>query len=150
MDFLTNIEYWHWIALGAVLVVLEMLVPAAIFLWPGFAAIIIGLFSYISPATSDTVLIAIWGLVSVAMAGGYQYYKKNAKPAEKPSTINRRGEQYVGRHFTLAKDIVNGAGELHVDDTRCKIVSNADLPAGVRVKVISVEGTALRVEEYIS
>ena len=64
--------------------------------------------------------------------------------------MNRRGEQYVGRHFTLSHDIVNGVGELHVDDTRWKIVSHHDLPAGSKVKVTAVEGTSLRVEEFIS
>jgi hypothetical protein len=31
--------------------------------------------------------------------------------------LNRRGEQYVGRTFTLEEPIVNGHGKIRVDDS---------------------------------
>lgn len=148
--FLNGIQFWHWLVLGIVLIVFEIFVPSAIFLWPGVAALFTGVIAYIFPA-SWPVLLLVWALFSVVLAFGWQFYKKKKPSSISPmSTMNRRGEQYVGRHFTLNKDIVNGYGELHVDDTRWKIVSHHDLTAGTKVKVIAVEGTAFRVEEFIS
>ncbi len=36
-------------------------------------------------------------------------------------TLNRRGEQLLGRNATLSEPIVNGRGQLKIDDTvwRC-------------------------------
>lgn len=147
IQFLNTIDYWHWLVLGAALIVLEIFVPSAIFLWPGLAAIVVGILDYVVPGISGPVLMLTWAALSLVMAAGWQAYKKNKKDDTPKSTINRRGEQYVGRHFTLALDIVNGNGELYVDDTRWKVVSAQDIPAGRKVKVTAVENTSLRVEE---
>ena len=150
MEFLTAIEFWHWLIFGIVLICLEIIVFGAFFLWFGIAALLVGLTVFFVPTLLWMPQILMWAVLSVIFAFGWQLYRSKNPSREKPSTINRRGEQYIGRHFTLTKDIVNGQGELHVDDTRWKIVSHHDLPAGTKVKVISVEGTSFRVEEYIS
>lgn len=150
MIFMDSIEYWHWLILGLLLLGLEIMVFGAIFLWLGLAALVVGAIVLAMPALAWVPQILIWSVLSVVGAYGWQLYRKKHPSKEKPSTMNRRGEQYIGRHFTLMKDVVNGVGELHVDDTRWKIVSHHDLPAGMKVKVIAVEGTSLRVEEFIS
>jgi membrane protein implicated in regulation of membrane protease activity len=122
----------------------------AVLMWLGFAAILVGLLAFFIPALLWMPSLLLWAFLSLLLVlGWWQYRKKNPSKDSAP-TINRRGEQIVGRHFTLIKDIVNGVGELHVDDTRWKTVSYHDLPAGSKVRVVAVEGTSLRVEEYIS
>lgn len=148
IEFLNSVEYWHWLVLGAALIVLEVFVPSAIFLWPGIAAILIGALDFAAPGISGPVLLLTWAALSLVLAAGWQVHKKNRKDDVPKSTINRRGEQYVDRHFTLASDIVNGSGELYVDDTRWKVISDHDIPTGRKVKVTAVENTSLRVEEY--
>lgn len=150
MEFFNQILYWHWIAFGAVLIVIEIFAPGGVFLWPALAAIVVGLISYIAPEINTSFLLLVWGISSIILVVGWLAYKKKHPGNEPQNNINRRGEQYVGRHFTLSKDIVNGIGELHVDDTRWKIVCGHDIAAGNKVKVIAVEGTSLRVEEFIS
>lgn len=151
MEFLTQLQPWHWLAFGAVLMILEIFVPSAIFLWPGMSAVIVGFIVFIKPDLAWTLAYSAWAILSLALIGGWQLYKRSRPETDKaPSNINRRGEQYVGRHFTLSKDIVNGVGELHVDDTRWKISSAHDLPAGTKVKVTAIQGTSLHVEEFIS
>lgn len=150
MEIFSDMTYWHWLVFGLGLIVLEILLPSAIFLWPGIAAIFIGILAFIVPSISATTFILIWAVLSVSFAFGWQMYRKS-NPVNTPiSSMNKRGTQYVGRHFTLLKDIINGVGELNVDDTRWKIISNFDHSVGTRVKVIAVEGTSLRVEEFIS
>lgn len=150
IEFLEGMEYWYWLVFGIVLLGLEAMVFGAIFLWFGLAALFVGLLVFIFPALLWMPQLLIWSALAVAGALGWQVYRKKNPAIEPRKGMNRRGEQYVGRHFTLTKDIVNGAGELHVDDTRWKIISHHDLPAGSKVKVAAVEGTSLRVEEYIS
>ncbi|MFA5591996.1 MAG: NfeD family protein [Micavibrio sp.] len=150
MDFMNDLAYWHWLVFGLVLVILEIFVPAAIFLWPGIAALITAAIAFMLPDAPWTVLVLVWAFFSVALAFGWQVYKKLYKRPEQHPTINRRGEQYVGRHFTLPSDIVNSHGEIRADDTRWRIVCDHDLPAGTKITVTAVEGTTLRVEEFVS
>lgn len=150
MGFLESIEYWHWLIFGVILLSLEILVFGAIFLWFGIAAIIVGTLVFLIPTLLWMPQILIWSILAVAGAVGWQQYRKKNPPKDNAKGMNRRGEQYIGRHFTLTKDIVNGVGEMHVDDTRWKIVCHHDLTAGTKVTVRGVEGTSLRVEDYIS
>lgn len=149
-QIIESFPYWYWIAFGAALIIFEIFVPSSILLWPGIAAVLVGFVSLAFPALDESLLLLVWGVSSVVLVTGWLAYRKKNPKAGSVNTINRRGEQIVGRHFTLLKDIVNGSGELHIDDTRWKVVSAHDLPAGTKVKVTSVEGTSLRVEEYIS
>ena len=43
MDFFYNLGVWNWFIVGAVLLVLETVVPGVHFVWFGLAAIIIGI-----------------------------------------------------------------------------------------------------------
>ena len=149
-EFLSfSVEFWHWLVLGLLLLVAEIFVFGAVLLWFGVAALFVGLAVFLLSLPTMPALV-LWAVLSLLLVLGWQLYRRK-NPAKKTAhSINRRGEQYVGRHFTLSRDIVNGAGELHVDDTRWKIVSTHDLSAGTKVKVVAAEGTSLRVEEYIS
>ncbi|MDF1530326.1 MAG: NfeD family protein, partial [Sedimenticola sp.] len=71
------------------------------------------------------------------------YLVKNPTKSDQPR-LNRRGEQYIGRIFTLSEPMVNGQGKIKVDDSIWKI-SGADCPAGARVKVVDVDGVVLKV-----
>ena len=59
--------------------------------------------------------------------------------------LNRRGEQYIGRVFTLDVAIVNGQGKVRVDDTTWKVQGD-DCPVGTRVRVHGVDGVVLLVK----
>jgi hypothetical protein len=73
-----------------------------------------------------------------------RYFRTRPDETDQP-TLNRRGEQYVGRLFTLTEPVVNGEGKITVDDSTWKI-HGEDCPAGTRVAVTGVEGTILKVE----
>ena len=72
------------------------------------------------------------------------YFRKHPVTTDQPA-LNRRGEQYVGRTFTLEEPIVNGNGKIKVDDTTWKIIG-ADCLSGSKVKVVGVDGVILKVE----
>jgi membrane protein implicated in regulation of membrane protease activity len=65
--------------------------------------------------------------------------------ASDDTTLNRRGEQLLGRTATLSEPIVNGRGQIRIDDTvwRCE---GTDMDAGTKVKVIALHGAVVSVE----
>ena len=144
-DWLADLGYWHWFVLGLLLVILEMFSPAAYFLWLGIGAGLTGVLLLAWPGLGWPVQLLAFALLAVlSVALGRRYLTRHPIKTDAP-TLNRRGEQYVGRVFTLQEPIVNGLGKIRVDDSTWKI-SGADCPSGTRVKVTGVDGVVLEVE----
>lgn len=145
-----TIIFWHWWVLATIFFVLEVLSMSFFFLWIGVAAGLVGLLVFVLPDLPWEAQICIWAVISVVMAFGWRIYKKNNPNAGTPSDeplLNKRGEQYVGRTFTLETPIQNGFGKVKVDDSIWKIESEEDMPAETKVKVIAIKGTILQVEK---
>ena len=87
------------------------------------------------------IQLLVFAVLSVASIIGWRAYK-SAHPEAKVMLLNRRGQQLVGRRFTLAEPIVNGQGRAHIDDTMWRI-TGPDLPAGTAVTVTAAQGTVL-------
>lgn len=137
-------DYWHWLALGLALMILEMLAPSAFFLWMGIAAMGVGGLLWLMPDMGLEVQLILFATLSIVAIGlSRRYLKRHPVETDRP-TLNVRGAQSVGRILTLDAPIVNGVGRVHMDDTLWKVLG-PDLPAGTRVEVIGVEGTALQV-----
>ena len=149
MEWINDIIYWHWLILAVVLIILEILMPGAYFLWMGVSAAIVGGAMFVFPQMPILVQVLIFAVLSVITVVMYKSYrKKNPLVTDEPA-LNRRGEQYIGRTFTLEEPIVNGEGKIIVDDTTWK-VAGIDMSAGMTVRVVSVEGSTLKVENTTS
>jgi inner membrane protein len=145
VEFISNLNHYHWWIIGVILIILEVLAPAFFFLWMGFAAGIVGLLLLFFPELGwKTQLLSFSGLSVVSIFISREYFKKNPTPTDRP-TLNRRGSQYINRTFTLTEPIINGVSRIQVDDSSWKIIG-ADLPVGSKIRVTQVEGTALIVE----
>lgn len=147
--WLENATHWGWGIFGVVMVVLEIFAPGAVFLWMGFAAFAVGVAVFIWPALEWRHQLLIFAALSVASVFvARRYFRRYPIETDRP-TLNRRGTQYIGQHFTLETPIKDGRGHLHVDDTMWRI-TGPDLSEGAKVKVASVEGVMLRVEPVVS
>jgi hypothetical protein len=140
-----EIEFWHWWIAAIVLIVVEVFAPGTVALWMGVSAAVVGLLLLAIPDLTWQTQFLVFAILSVATVIGWRAYQLRYPTVSDQPTLNRRGEQYVGRVFTLDEAIVNGTGKIHVDDTMWK-VEGADLPEGTRVRVTGVDGTVLTVE----
>ncbi len=145
---LETLVYWHWFAFAGVFFVLEVLSMSFFFLWLGASAVVVGILLLMMPELGWQLQFLIWAGMAAADIFAWRIYK-----AKKPSEIktdepnlNRRGDQYVGRTFTLEEAIENGFGKVKVDDSIWKVECSEDLEAGKKVKVTAVDGTVLQVE----
>lgn len=144
-QWLMSLDYWAWWVAGVALVILEIVIPGAVFLWMGIAAGVVGLVVLLVPGLDWRYQFLIFAALSViSIAAARRYLKRSPIETDHP-TLNRRGEQYVGRTLTLAEPIVNGRGKAHLDDTMWKL-SGPDLPVGAQVRVTGVDGVVLQVE----
>jgi membrane protein implicated in regulation of membrane protease activity len=146
MNLLSELVYWHWLLLGVILIILEVFSPGAYLLWLGLAAGATGILAALAPDLPWQAQSLIFALLSLgSVLGARQWLRKHPIKTDRP-TLNRRGEQYIGREFTLQSPITHGQGKIQVDDTRWKI-HGEDCPAGCRIQVIGAEGVVLQVKQ---
>ncbi|WP_367718082.1 NfeD family protein [Nitratireductor sp. GISD-1A_MAKvit] len=140
---------WNWMLLGFVLLAAEILVPGVFLLWIGIAAILTGALSlqlWDLAAWSWQVQVLVFLALSLisAYAGKRLMDARRDEETDQP-LLNRRTEQLIGRTATLEEAIENGFGRIRLDDTLWR-VAGPELPAGTRVRVVSVDTGTLRVE----
>jgi membrane protein implicated in regulation of membrane protease activity len=137
--------FWHWWALGTILMIVELLVPGTFFLWMAESCYVVGGLLWLMPGLSveaQAILFSILSLTSILL---YRRFFLQKPIASGRPLLNRRAAQYVGRIFTLDEPIVDGRGRIRVDDTLWR-VEGRDAPAGGKVRVVAAEGVVLRVE----
>lgn len=143
---INHLSYWHWWVLGVILIVLEVLAPGTFFLWMGIASGVVGFILLLAPSLGWQYQFMVFSIFSIVSIAAWRLYLRKHPPQSDRPTLNRRGEQYVGRSFTLTHPIVDGLGKIRVDDSTWK-VRGEDCEVGCRIRVTGVDGTILLVEK---
>ena len=139
---LEQLDYWHWWILAAALIIFEVFAPGAFFLWLGIAAGAVGGLVYVSPSLGweyQVLLFSVLSVVSIII--WRKFFRATPGDTDQPA-LNRRGEQYIGRTFTLQEPIIDGIGKIRVDDSSWKI-RGEDCAVGTQVEITGVDGTIL-------
>ena len=136
--------FWHWLALAAMFAAIEVAAPAMVCIWLAAGAVGVAAIDWLMPDLSwEHQALVFAGLAIAGVAIGRIALVGKGRAPSRPG-LNRRAETYIGRLFTLDDAIVDGRGQLKVDDTVWRVVG-PDLPAGTRVRVTGAENTILRV-----
>jgi membrane protein implicated in regulation of membrane protease activity len=90
--------------------------------------------------------LIIFSVLSVTSITIFRAYQKSHPSWTDQPELNRRRRQYIRRTFTLDEPIVNGVGNLHMDDTTWRITGE-NMPAGQNITVVGVDGILLKVEK---
>jgi inner membrane protein len=141
--FFNSLGVWDWFIAGGVLLALEALAPGVFMFWLGLAAMLVGAVSMVVDWNWQAQFIA-FAIFSVAMIPLYHRLSFASATTDQPF-LNRRADALVGRVFTLERPIVDGTGTVRIDDSVWRI-TGPDIPAGRRIKVVGIDGTALHVE----
>ena len=146
ISLLDKLVFWHWWVVALALICIEIFAPAAFFIWCGIAAAITGIVLLVIPSMSWQLQFIIFALLSiVSVVLGRMYVSTRGVMDSDQPALNRRGEQYIGRVFTLEEAINNGTGRVRVGDSYWRIQGD-DMEQGNRIKVIAVNGSTLIVE----
>lgn len=148
MEFFLQVEYWHWLVFGLVLLILEIFAPGAILLWFGLGALAVGVFQLLVPGLMPPeIQWLVFSVLSVASLILWKQYAQKHKldQDDDSGSLNQRSKSLIGREFNLSNAIVNGVGKVRVGDSYWR-VEGPDLPEGQKVKVTGFEGATLMVE----
>lgn len=144
-DLSSTLVFWHWWILAGVLLILELTLPAFFFMWLGIAAAATGLLLLLMPGLGVEAQLVMFAVASVVSLVAWRRYREFRPRVSDQPNLNRRGQQYVGRTFTLDEPISNGVGKVTVDDSTWR-VRGPDVAAGTQVRVTGVDGVIFIVE----
>ena len=147
-DFLNAQPAWHWWALGAILLAAEIASTTQYLLWPGIAALLIGVLKFIVPPLDGRLAVFLFAIVSVVATVAWKRSSWGRADRTTHGTLNQRSAQYVGRVVTCEADFVNGRGPVRVDDTRwnANVIDGSAPIKGDLLQVSGCDGAELKVQ----
>ncbi|HXC55836.1 MAG TPA: NfeD family protein [Rhizomicrobium sp.] len=146
--FLNAQPAWHWLALGAVLLALEIASTTQYLLWPGIAALFVGGLKALDPALDGRLAVFLFAVIAVVATVVWKRSSWGRADRTTHSNLNQRSAQYVGRVVKAEDDFVNGRGAVRVDDTRwnASVVDGSAPAKGDMLQISGADGTELKVQ----
>jgi membrane protein implicated in regulation of membrane protease activity len=147
IEFLTQyVEWWHWIGLGILFIILEMGTGTFFVLGFGIAAVIVGIVE-LFVGMNFTLQLLLWIILSIAtIAILFKYIK------DQP-TVSNTGQSDYGFDTlgTVTKTIeIQTRGEVRFDksilgNSVWTATSSQNIDVGTRVKIEKVNGQLIKV-----
>jgi len=138
-------DVFAWGAAALLLFAAEALAPGAFMLWLGFAAVVVFVGVWLVPGIPLLAQAAAFVALSFVSIQIYRTWIRGHERTSDQPTLNRRAAHLVGRVVSLERGIVNGRGRVQIADAYWD-VSGPELPAGVPVRIVAVDGMTLQVE----
>jgi membrane protein implicated in regulation of membrane protease activity len=140
--------WWHWAVAGLILILAELAVPAFVLIWFGLGALVVAIVAAVSPETGITAQLAVWLVVSIALVGlWFKIFKPNVhKTRVGMSDYNLVGE--IGLLTRAVAPFQNGEVRFQKPMMGSDVwpcMADEVIPAGSRVRVLTVEGSFVKV-----
>jgi membrane protein implicated in regulation of membrane protease activity len=143
-----TLEWWHWAGLGLVLMISELVVPAFVLVWFGLGALLVAVALSLCPTLELVPQLLIWIVASLAMV---VLWFKVFKPRLHKTLSGRSSAEAIGEVGLLVRDIDTFQKAqvrfqkpmLGSEVWEC--IADTHITAGTRVKVVSVEGSLLKI-----
>lgn len=146
MAWLADWGMIHWLILGFILLILEIMIPGIFFLWWGISALIIGVISYfllLSLAVSG-VLFAIIAIIASVCWWRYQQWKNREDLSVEK--LNQRGLAMIQQQGNVTEVLSGNTARAAFGDTTWR-VEGQGLQVGDKVEVVAVHGITLIVRK---
>ena len=143
--FLQHLSFWDWLALGTILLILEVFGAGGYLLWIGLAAAAVGVLTFLIPGLSWELQFLLFGVLSILTALYWWRRQRSAVRTSDQPNLNLRGQDLIGRVFVVHQAIVDGRGKIKVADG-VWMAKGPDSPAGSRVRVTGLDGVVILVE----
>jgi membrane protein implicated in regulation of membrane protease activity len=143
----SNLLWWHWIVLGLILVVSEIVMPLFIVIWFGLSAMIVGLMD-LAFSTSFMTELLVWIVLSVVFLGlWFAFFKDKSvsKSGQSDMALDTKGivTETIREHEK---------GKVRFDapvlgSSKWFAVADEELEVGTSIHIIDVKGQLLKVQK---
>jgi len=138
-------SFWSWLALGTLLLILEVFGAGGYLLWIGMAAASVGVLTFLLPALPWELQLLLFAVFSILMALYWWWRQRSAVRRSDQPHLNLRGQELVGKVFLVSEAIVDGRGKIKVGDS-VWLARGPDAALGSRVRVVGQDGVILLTE----
>jgi len=141
--------YWHWIILGILLILFELVIPSFTAMWFGMAAVVVGAILWLAPDVAGSYQVLIWTALSAALTF---FWFRVFKPKKRHHhALKEEVEGETGLVATLAygnrPGIVRFSSPL-LDEDEWPYRSEVVLEVGQQIQVLDVEDNILIVTKH--
>lgn len=146
IEFLTQLNHWHWLAFGLCLLAVELIGTAGYFLWLGISALIVGVIVVFLPIGWQLQWMSF---ASFSLITTWLWWRKQLstdKQDDAHRELNQKDKQLIGKTSVVEQDVDAGQFRLMLGDTTWTAECDVPLKAGMRVKVVHVDGIVVKVE----
>lgn len=142
--WLSDASPWLWLALGILLVAVEILAPSFILIWPGLAAMCMAVLVWLAPGFSGQSLIAVFAALSIALLFGGRALMVRVKQDRPQNTLNARSKSLIGREAKVVS-VSGSQGKVEIDGVQWPTTWDTHAPEeGQMVTVTDAAGVNLR------
>lgn len=138
--------YWHWLILGGVFLIMEVVSFTTFFLFFAISAFIMAAITALFPEMILTWQLFIAAILTVISCICFYIVYKKRRTHSAENDVNDRLKQYIGITVTLTQDAQNGISKAKVGDTLWR-VKIADGLKGDEVKITSYDSTTFIAEK---
>jgi membrane protein implicated in regulation of membrane protease activity len=138
-------SFWSWLALGTLLLILEVFGAGGYLLWIGMAAAAVGVLTFVIPGLPWELQVLLFAVFSILTALYWWRRQRSAVRASDQPNLNLRGQELIGKVFVVSEAIVDGRGKIKVADG-VWMARGPDSASGSRVRVVGQQGAILLVE----
>lgn len=145
-----NPEWWHWMVGGIALMLAELVIPAFFIIWFGMGAVLVAVVMVVTPGLSVTGQVALWTASSIGMVVLWFRVFKTGFHKTRIGTAEGEVIGEVGLLVGAVAPFQRGKVRfqrpiLGAEEWEC--LAEETIAAGQRVKVVTVEGSFLKVTQ---
>jgi inner membrane protein len=141
---LTEMNVWHWLILGFVLLFIEMTTGSGYLLWFGLSGLVVGLLLAVFDISWQLQWL-MFSLLSLAISWAWWFWQHQKDVQdEQTSLLNQRDKQMLGHTFVLELDLAPGRNRIQLGDTSWAVEVETPLRQGERVQVVALDGIVLK------
>jgi len=141
-------EWWYWAVGGIVLILLELAIPSFFVIWFGLGALLVAGALLLAGDLSLTAQLLLWSLSSVAMTA---LWFGVFRPDRHKTLVGTAAGEVIGEVGLLVSAVApfeRGRVRfqkpiLGAEEWAC--MAEAAIPAGERVRLVSIEGSYVKV-----
>lgn len=139
--FLGALGPFHWLGLGLVLLVAELMTGTTYILWPAIAAMITGALLFFLPIAWPLQLLVFAGSALGLTAAGHRFARHYFFNRSEAPALNDRAAQLIGQTAIVTEAFTAGIGRVRLGDSEWgAILAAADARTGQAIDEEPVRG----------
>lgn len=143
---LAQMNSWHWLAVGLILLALELLGTAGYCLWLGISALLISTLLIFIPMSWQLQWIAFAAFCLITTWLWWRRQFRSDKKEDAERSLNQKQKQLIGQTARVEEDVEPGTFRLKIGDSTWTARTHQPIKAGTLVTITEIDGIILTVK----